>query len=89
VTNIFKGLELVDRVPKELWTEVHNNVQEVVIKTIPQKRNARRWSCRKSETKKIIKPYRKQRTYTNFDIHYLVMSMCTIVSWVVGKECLL
>ena len=28
MTNIFKGLELVDRVPKELWTEVHNNVQE-------------------------------------------------------------
>ena len=28
MTNIFKGLDLVDRVPKELWTEVHNNVQE-------------------------------------------------------------
>ena len=33
VRNKFKGLDLVDRVPKELWTEVHNILQEVVIKT--------------------------------------------------------
>ena len=37
VTNIFKGLDPVDRVPKDLWTEVHNNIQEVVTKTIPKK----------------------------------------------------
>ena len=37
VTNQFKGLELVDRVPEELWTEVHEIVQEAVIKTIPKK----------------------------------------------------
>ena len=37
VTNRFKGLDLIDRVPEELWTEVHNTVQDVVIKTIPQK----------------------------------------------------
>ena len=36
--NRFKGLDLVDRVPEELWMEVHNNVQEVVIKTIPKKK---------------------------------------------------
>ena len=35
VTNVFKGLDLIDRVPEELWMEVHNIVQEVVIKTIP------------------------------------------------------
>ena len=34
----FKGLNLVDRVPEELWTEVHNIVQEVVTKTIPKKK---------------------------------------------------
>ena len=33
----FKGLDLIDRVPQELWTEVHNTVQEAVIKTIPKK----------------------------------------------------
>ena len=37
VTNRFKGLDLVDRVPEELWTEVWNTVQEAVIKTIPKK----------------------------------------------------
>ena len=38
VTNRFKGLDLIDRVPDELWMEVHNIVQEEVIKTIPQKK---------------------------------------------------
>ena len=38
VTNRFKGLDLIERVPKELWTEVHNIVQEVVIKTISKKK---------------------------------------------------
>ena len=38
VTNRFKGLDLIDRVPEELWTEVHNIVQEAGIKTIPQKK---------------------------------------------------
>ena len=33
----FKGLDLVDRVPEELWREVHNTVQEAVTKTIPKK----------------------------------------------------
>ena len=41
VTNRFKGLDLIVRVPDELWTEVHNIVQEAVTKIIPQKRNAR------------------------------------------------
>ena len=38
VRNKFKGLDLIDRVPDELWTEVHDIVQEAVIKTIPKKR---------------------------------------------------
>ena len=42
VTNRFKGLDSIDRVPKGLWTEVHNIVQEVLTKTIPKKNNARR-----------------------------------------------
>ena len=42
VTNRFKGLDLIDRKPEELWTEVHDILQEAVIKTIPQKRNAKR-----------------------------------------------
>ena len=35
----FKGLDLIDRVPDELWNEVHDIVQETGIKTIPTKRN--------------------------------------------------
>ena len=42
VTNRFKGLDLIDRKPEELWTEVHDILQEAVIKTIPKKRNAKR-----------------------------------------------
>ena len=42
VTNRFKGLDLIHRVPEELWTEIHNMLQEVVIKTIPRKINAKR-----------------------------------------------
>ena len=38
VTNKFKRLDLIDRVPEELWTEVRNIIQEVVIKTIPKKK---------------------------------------------------
>ena len=38
MTNRFKGLDLIDRVPEELWTEVCNIVQEAVIKTIPKKK---------------------------------------------------
>ena len=42
VINGFKGLDLVDRVPKELWTGVCDVVQEVVIKTIPKKKRCRK-----------------------------------------------
>ena len=37
-TNRFKGLDLIGKVPEELWMEVHNIVQEVMIKTIPKKK---------------------------------------------------
>ena len=40
VTNRFKGLYLIDRVPEKLWTEVHDIVQEAMIKTIPKKTKA-------------------------------------------------
>ena len=41
MTNKFKGLDLIDRVPEELWTEVRDVVQEAVVRTIPKKRNAK------------------------------------------------
>ena len=42
VTNRFKGLDLIDKVPEELGTEVDNTVQEVVIKTIPKKNKCKK-----------------------------------------------
>ena len=44
VTNRFKGLDLIDRLPEELWTEVRDIVQDTGIKTIPKKRK-----CKKSK----------------------------------------
>jgi len=42
VTNRFKGLDLIDRVPEELWMEVHDTVQEAGIKTIPKEKKCKK-----------------------------------------------
>jgi hypothetical protein len=42
VTNRFKGLDLINRVPEEQWMEVHDIVQEAMIKTIPKKKKRKR-----------------------------------------------
>ena len=42
VRNRFKGLDLIDRIPEELWTEVHDIVQEAVIKTITKKKKCKK-----------------------------------------------
>ena len=42
VTNRFRGLDLIDTVPEELWMEVHDIVQEAVIKTIPKKKKCKK-----------------------------------------------
>ena len=49
VRNRLKGIYLIDRVPDELWTEVHNIVQEAVIKTIPEKKKCKKakWLLRR------------------------------------------
>ena len=52
VRNRFKGLDLIDRVPNELWTEVHDLVQETGIKSSPWKRNAKKQNgCRRRSYK--------------------------------------
>ena len=50
VRNRFKGLDLIDRVPEELWSEVHDIVQEAGIKTIPKKKYLKKakWSSEKT-----------------------------------------
>ena len=52
VTNRFKGLDLIDRVPDELWTEVHDIVQETGNKTIPKKNK-----CKKKQYG-CLRPYK-------------------------------
>ena len=42
VRNRFKGLDLIDRVPDELWTEVHDTVQEAGIKNTPKKKKCKK-----------------------------------------------
>ena len=53
VTNRFKGLDLIDRVTEELWVEVHNTVQELVIKTIPKKKKCKKAKWLPEETLQI------------------------------------
>ena len=42
VISRFKGLDLIDRVPEELWTEIHDIVQKAVTKTIPKKKKSKK-----------------------------------------------
>ena len=55
VTDRFKGLDLIDRVPEELWTEVHDIVQEAVIKTIPKKKKCKKAKWLSEEALQILK----------------------------------
>ena len=45
MTNRFKRLDLIDRVPEELWMEVHNIIQMAVIKTNPKKKKYKKAKC--------------------------------------------
>ena len=53
VRNRFKGLDLIDTVPDELWMEIHDIVQEAVIKTIPKKMKCKKAKCLSEEALQI------------------------------------
>ena len=59
VTNIFKELNLINRVPEELWTEVHNIVQEAVTKIIPKKKKCKKAKCLSVEALQIAEKRRE------------------------------
>ena len=59
VTNRFKGLHLIDRMPEELWTEVCNIVQEVVTKTIPKKKKCKKAKWLSEEALQITEKRRE------------------------------
>ena len=61
VTDRFKELYLVNRVPEELWTEVCNIVQEVVTKTIPKKKKCRKANWFSEEALQIADERRKSK----------------------------
>ena len=61
VTNRFKGLNLVDRGPEELWMEVHNIVQETVTKTIPKKQKYKKAKWLSEEILRIAEKTREEK----------------------------
>ena len=58
-TNRFKGLDLIDTVPTELWTEVYNIVQETVTKTIPKKKKSKKAKWLSEEALQITEKTRE------------------------------
>ena len=61
VTNRFKGLDLIDRVPEELWTEVHDIVQGAVINTIPKKKKCKKAKWFSDEVLQIAEKRREAK----------------------------
>ena len=62
VTNRFKGLDLIDRVPEELWTEVHDIVQEAVIKSIAKKKKYKKAKWLSEEALQIAEKRREAKS---------------------------
>ena len=76
MTNRFKGLDLIDRVPEELWTEVPDIVKEAVIKTIHKKRKCKKAKWLSEETlqiaekRKAVKGKGEKERYTHLNAEY-------------------
>ena len=76
VTSRFKGLELVDRMPQELWMQICYNVQEAVTKTTPMKKKCKKakwWSeeaLQITEAKREVKGTRERERYTQLNAEF-------------------
>ena len=76
VTNRYKGLDLIDRVPEELWTEVCNIVQGTEIKTIPKKKKCKKakWLSDKAlqivEKRREVKGKEEKERYTHLNAEF-------------------
>ena len=76
VTNRFKGLDLIDRVPEELWTKVHDTVEEAVIKTIPKKKKCKKakWLSKEAlqiaERRREVKSKGEKESYTYLNAEF-------------------
>ena len=73
VTNRFKGLDFIDRVPEKLWTEVHNIVEEAVIKNMPKGKKCKKaeWlseeTLQRAEKGREVKGKGENERYTNLE----------------------
>ena len=80
VTNRFKGLDLTDRVPEELWTEIHDTAQEAVIKTIPKKKKCKKakWlseeALQTAQTRREVKGKGEKERYTHLNAEFQRMA---------------
>ena len=76
VRNRFKGLALIDRVPDELWTEIHDIVQETWIKTIPMEKKCKKAKGLSEEALQIavkrreVKGKGKKEIYTHLNAEF-------------------
>ena len=76
MTSRFKGLNLIDSVPEELWMEVRDTVQEAVIKIIPKKKNCKKakWlpeeALQVAEKKREAKGKGKKEKYTHLNAEF-------------------
>ena len=76
VRNRFKGLDLIDRVPDELWIEVRHIVQETGIKTIPKKKKCKKAKWLSEEALQIaverreVKCKREKERYTHLNVEF-------------------
>ena len=74
--NRFKGLDLIDRVPDELWMEVRDIVQEIGIKTIPKKKKCKKAKWMSEETLQIVVKIREVKSkgekeiYTHLNVEF-------------------
>ena len=71
-----KGLDLIDRLPEEIWTEVYDTVQETGIKTIPKKKKCRKAKWLSEEALQIavkrreVKRKRENKKYTHLNAEF-------------------
>ena len=80
MTNRFKGLDLIDRVPEELWMEVHDIVQELVIKTISKKKKCKKakWLSEQAlqiaEKRRVVKGKGEKERYSPLNAEFQRMA---------------
>ena len=70
VRNRFKGLYLIDRVPDELWMEVHDIVQETGIKIIPKKKKCKKAKCLSEKALQIVVERREAKSKGEKDRYF-------------------